>query len=146
MPEAHSNNSIQSTSIVNMKSTSIPPPPPLPFGLLNGNIPQKTNEPSTSNASDLSKSDCRGISAEALCNVRLKPVGNASTSKAPILSAPIVIENAAPKVPNGKKPPLDFDSDLRSALAKRRSKVCSDDDPVETTPINRPKNNENATG
>lgn len=134
----------QSTVVQNTKPSGIPPPPPppLPSNFLS-NPPQKFSQPSTSTtpaptpstANDPSKSDCRGITAQALTNVRLKPVNNANSTPRPTPSVTTTeAPNSASKPPTIKAP-LDFDSDLRSALAKRRSKVCSEDDTSEATAL-----------
>lgn len=165
--EVHSSGPVQSaqSTVTVVKTQSVPPPPapPLPTNFLSGNAgtsQPKTSQPSTSatpsssTATDPTKSDCRGISAEALCNVRLKPVSNNNASNAsrpsllphPTTTTEAPTNSAAPKQTSNKKLPLDFDSDLRSALAKRRGKVCSDDDTseagtVEGSGMKRPVNN-----
>ncbi|KAI6242794.1 hypothetical protein M3Y99_00186600 [Aphelenchoides fujianensis] len=118
-----------------------PPPPPPPPGFLS--TPMKAPAASTATTSgnhappppppppSSAKSDCRGISADALCSVQLKPVNNNTLKpppKAPSASAagPSSSNSTPPKPPVKKS--LDFDTDLRSALAKRRSKLVTSND------------------
>ncbi|KAI6188305.1 hypothetical protein M3Y98_00340500 [Aphelenchoides besseyi] len=131
--------SVQSRSTSSVPSTSSappPPPPPLPANFLSAsaksttsNNQNPTSQPSTMQQSATNKSDCRGISAEALCSVQLKPVNNntlKTQSKPVVPIMPASAPTVPPKVPLKKS--LDFDTDLRSALAKRRSKLVTVDD------------------
>ncbi|KAE9550115.1 hypothetical protein FO519_006675 [Halicephalobus sp. NKZ332] len=103
-----------------------PPPPPPPPDFLKGGI-KKAEKSEASLETKMSletkkDADCRGISAEALTAVRLKPVD-------PNLNNNNVIKSSMAKPnPCGPKKSLDFDADLRNALAKRRSKVCIEED------------------
>uniref|UniRef100_A0A183BWD6 ANK_REP_REGION domain-containing protein n=1 Tax=Globodera pallida TaxID=36090 RepID=A0A183BWD6_GLOPA len=125
----------------NNAGTNVPaPPPPPPPNWLKQPLTQKQSvssteengsQPRASTSTSLASTqekcasgnaDCRGVSAEALQSIRLKPVkrdecmsssGTSNGSSTPTISQP-----------SGKVvPPANFDSDLRSALAKRRSKV-----------------------
>ncbi|TKR57336.1 hypothetical protein L596_030823 [Steinernema carpocapsae] len=104
-----------------------PPPPPPPFSDL-----QKATSTARKANITVPNGDCRGISAEALTSVTLKPATTETKKPA---------QNAANGTSRLGKGNMDFHDDLRNALAKRRSKVSVDDDEpirqnseVETTP------------
>jgi hypothetical protein len=90
------------------------------------------------------KSDCRGITADSLRGVQLKktqaPVergpGRVVESQSTPSISPMALsavklkpalrrDESAPGTMTGGSGAADFDSDLRNALAKRRTKVCS---------------------
>uniref|UniRef100_A0A7E4VB83 ANK_REP_REGION domain-containing protein n=1 Tax=Panagrellus redivivus TaxID=6233 RepID=A0A7E4VB83_PANRE len=95
-----------------------PPPPPPPAGFLKS-APVKIE--AAPKAVESKPAPTSGISAEALTSVRLKPVSS---------TAPADNNNTIKGPPKS----LDFDADLRNALAKRRSKVGTDEDIVTTSP------------
>lgn len=140
-----------STSCANVNSTlqlkslssdaKIPPPappPPPPANFLTkiklkpdtlASSKLQTPESSKS-ATELQKciksSDCRGISAEALLNIKLKPVQKTvqknDTSKSELNNV------KASFLETTKKLNVDFDADLKNALARRRSKTNLEED------------------
>uniref|UniRef100_A0A914I5U7 Uncharacterized protein n=1 Tax=Globodera rostochiensis TaxID=31243 RepID=A0A914I5U7_GLORO len=143
-PTAHSAEMPSLPAHSNNTGTNVPaPPPPPPPNWLKQPLTQKQSVSSTEDNGSQSRAststslastqekcasgnaDCRGVSAEALQSVRLKPVkrdecmsssGTSNSSSTPTSSTI--------SQPSGKVvPPANFDSDLRSALAKRRSKV-----------------------
>lgn len=125
-----------------------PPPPPPPEALrANGEVSRAPPPPpmhGLSNGSSGQKGDCRGVTADSLRNVQLKktqpPVERGlgrvidsqsqSTSQgiSPMALSSVKLKPAmkrgesAPGAVNGGGP-VDFDSDLRNALARRRTKV-----------------------
>uniref|UniRef100_A0A0N5C4Q7 PDZ domain-containing protein n=1 Tax=Strongyloides papillosus TaxID=174720 RepID=A0A0N5C4Q7_STREA len=90
-----------------------PPPPPLPIDLLNKTPTNKKNDNKSCNNTTKSI----GISTALLTTVKLNSVPTNSNN----------IDSKVPQVKKiGKR--LDFDSDLRNALARRRQKVCVEDE------------------
>uniref|UniRef100_A0A914LRZ1 Uncharacterized protein n=1 Tax=Meloidogyne incognita TaxID=6306 RepID=A0A914LRZ1_MELIC len=108
------------------------PPPPPPANLL-----QKHSQPSTSSTAPTkplqpkkqpettNSAPASGISAETLRSVRLRPVKQTSPTKNENKNIQQNLKTSLNEGNEGGKiaPPIDFNSDLRSALARRRSKV-----------------------
>ncbi|CAK5084462.1 unnamed protein product [Meloidogyne enterolobii] len=108
------------------------PPPPPPINLL-----QKHSQPSTSSIAPTkplqpkkqpettNPAPASGISAETLRSVRLRPVKQTSPTKNENKNIQQNLKTSLNEGNEGGKiaPPIDFNSDLRSALARRRSKV-----------------------
>lgn len=81
---------------------------------------QPKKQPETTNSAPAS-----GISAETLRSVRLRPVKQTSPTKNENKNIQQNLKTSLNEGNEGGKiaPPIDFNSDLRSALARRRSKV-----------------------
>ncbi|CAD5211232.1 unnamed protein product [Bursaphelenchus okinawaensis] len=92
-----------------------PPPPPPPPDFLKNGIPKPQAAPPPPKANGI------GSIASAMQNVKLKPVNNNN------------IESNQNDQSTKEKPTSDFQSDLRNALAKRRSKVSEEDNYEEQT-------------
>ncbi|GMT13608.1 hypothetical protein PFISCL1PPCAC_4905 [Pristionchus fissidentatus] len=112
--------------------SGVPPPPPPPPPVMN-NTPSKTSIASTSSSGppppppppppvQHEAAAPTGITAEALMAVKLNKTSSASLPPKP----------DKPLIPPANSQP-DFQSDLRNALAKRRSKVAVDDDDDDRT-------------
>ncbi|CAD5215421.1 unnamed protein product [Bursaphelenchus xylophilus] len=111
--QSFQNNHIeQSKPSTSAKAAPPPPPPPPPPDFLKTGIPKSS---SSVTASPKPTGGMAGIVA-AMQNVKLKPVNN-NTIEA----------HQNEEGDNKAKSTSDFQSDLRSALAKRRSKVSDDD-------------------
>uniref|UniRef100_A0A914YG31 WH2 domain-containing protein n=1 Tax=Panagrolaimus superbus TaxID=310955 RepID=A0A914YG31_9BILA len=97
-----------------------PPPPPPPPNFLKSSTPLKleSNKSAPKTTSELPNGN-GAITAEALTSVRLKPVQSSDSNNNNSNNNNITSKPANP----GPKKSLDFDADLRNALAKRRSKV-----------------------
>lgn len=112
-----------------------PPPPPLPPNLLSLKTSLIAIKPNLAvenatiekNPQNSKLQDCRGISAEALLSVKLKPVSSTNITKNFKLNSNVTQKDLQ-LTTNSIKSPANFDLDLKSALAKRRSKVCIKDD------------------
>ncbi|KAL3098410.1 hypothetical protein niasHS_003763 [Heterodera schachtii] len=87
--------------------------------------PSFSSAPSPAKGAGGGTADCRGVSAEALQSVRLRSIARDERNATPEGSANGPTSSASNSASKSEKvtPPADFDSDLRSALAKRRSKV-----------------------
>ncbi|CEF71133.1 PDZ domain and Sterile alpha motif domain and Ankyrin repeat and Sterile alpha motif/pointed domain and Ankyrin repeat-containing domain and Sterile alpha motif, type 1 domain-containing protein [Strongyloides ratti] len=98
---------------------NIPPPPPPPPPLINlsKNTSYKKNDKECTNSSQLPSTKSIGITSTLLSNVKLNSTSSTNNNEDSKVSQ---IKK------NGKN--LDFDSDLRNALARRRQKVCVEDD------------------
>lgn len=124
-PKQIYNSGMASSAVV---SPPPPPPPPPPPDFLKSTPSQKLS--AAPNPPAESKGDCRGISAEALSNVKLKPIQNGASSSSlqSQLSQSGSMSSVKSVTPSMGKKSLDFEADLRNALAKRRSKVCQDEE------------------
>ena len=103
-----------------------PPPPPPPNFLKAGPVKLETNKPVTPKTPETPSG---AITAEALTSVRLKPVQSSQNDNNNNTSS------ACKQQTPGPKKSLDFDADLRNALAKRRSKVCVDETETKATVV-----------
>lgn len=126
---------------INLKNSQPPPPPPLPpLNFLKSatvvknqsNIDIKKYIVEKESPKNLKTQDCRGISAEALLSVKLKSVSsnfqNETNAK---LNFSKANSTNLQQQSNTVKNPINFDLDLRSALAKRLSKVSADNESFE---------------
>lgn len=119
----------QQQTITKIQPPPAPPPPPLallskpPKTIKEQQVTTSVVKPSIDNK----QTDCRGISAEALMNVKLKPIQTVQQS----LVMPAKITNSCESSAENSttattKKNADFELDLKSALARRRSKVNLD--------------------
>lgn len=126
-PPVNIKNCLNSEPLIKTNGGPPPPPPPPPPDFLKAKKSQTslpaTNSRSTNSLSTHAKS--RGITSEALQNVTLKSVSQQQQQK----EAPKTV----PESDSKQRAKEHFDSDLRNALAKRRTKVMEEDVKQEKT-------------